>query len=111
MSEQELEVTETELDGSTDSTTDAAAVAGEESEVESAAPDSSTIPLKPTLMPTLAMKIPTPRRMKQTLKKLTHWLPRPPRLTLIRLRSSRASCAARRVTGTSSTPTQATKTA
>ena len=40
MSEQELEVTETELDGSTDSTTDAAAVAGEESEVESAAPDS-----------------------------------------------------------------------
>ena len=41
MSEQELEVTETELDGSTDSTTDAAAVAGEESEVESAAPDST----------------------------------------------------------------------
>ncbi|KQR82984.1 transcription termination factor NusG [Arthrobacter sp. Leaf337] len=41
MSEQELEVTETELDGSTDSTTDAAAVAGEESEVESAAPDSA----------------------------------------------------------------------
>ncbi|MBP1135320.1 transcriptional antiterminator NusG [Arthrobacter sp. PvP023] len=40
MSEQELEVTETELDGSTDSTTDAAVVAGEESEVESAAPDS-----------------------------------------------------------------------
>jgi len=40
VSEQELEVTETELDGSTDSTTDAAAVAGEESEVESAAPDS-----------------------------------------------------------------------
>ncbi|ABK04374.1 transcriptional antiterminator NusG [Arthrobacter sp. PvP102] len=40
MSEQELEVTETELDGSTDNTTDAAAVAGEESEVESAAPDS-----------------------------------------------------------------------
>ncbi|MDQ0074943.1 transcription termination/antitermination protein NusG [Arthrobacter oryzae] len=41
MSEQELEVTETELDGSTDSTTDAAAVAGEESEVESAVPDST----------------------------------------------------------------------
>ena len=40
MSEQELEVTETELDGSEDSATDAAAVAGEESEVESAAPDS-----------------------------------------------------------------------
>jgi transcriptional antiterminator NusG len=40
VSEQELEVTETELDGSTDNTTDAAAVAGEESEVESAAPDS-----------------------------------------------------------------------
>jgi transcriptional antiterminator NusG len=40
VSEQELEVTETELDGSEDSTTDAAAVAGEESEVESAAPDS-----------------------------------------------------------------------
>jgi transcriptional antiterminator NusG len=41
VSEQELEVTETELDGSTDSTTDAAAVAGEESEVESAVPDST----------------------------------------------------------------------
>jgi transcriptional antiterminator NusG len=40
VSEQELEVTETELDGSEDSATDAAAVAGEESEVESAAPDS-----------------------------------------------------------------------
>jgi transcriptional antiterminator NusG len=41
VSEQELEVTETELDGSTDSTTDAAAEAGEESEAESAAPDST----------------------------------------------------------------------
>lgn len=41
MSEQELEVTETELDGSTDSTTDAAVEAGEESEAESAAPDSA----------------------------------------------------------------------
>ncbi|MBT2594492.1 transcription termination/antitermination protein NusG [Arthrobacter sp. ISL-72] len=40
MSEQELEVTETELDGSTDSAADAAAVAGEESEADSAAPDS-----------------------------------------------------------------------
>jgi len=40
VSEQELEVTETELDGSTDSAADAAAVAGEESEADSAAPDS-----------------------------------------------------------------------
>lgn len=40
VSEQELEVTETELDEPADSTADAAAVAGEESEVESAAPDS-----------------------------------------------------------------------
>ncbi|WP_426996613.1 transcription termination/antitermination protein NusG [Pseudarthrobacter sp. N5] len=41
MSEQELEVTETELEESTDSTAGAAAGAGEESEVESAAPDSA----------------------------------------------------------------------
>jgi transcriptional antiterminator NusG len=40
VSEQELEVTETELDGSTDSATGAAAEAVEGSEVESAAPDS-----------------------------------------------------------------------
>ncbi|GAP54217.1 transcription termination/antitermination protein NusG [Arthrobacter sp. 92] len=41
MSEQELEVTETELDRSTDNATDAAVVTGEESEVESAAPEST----------------------------------------------------------------------
>jgi transcriptional antiterminator NusG len=41
VSEQELEVTETELDGSTDSTKDAAAGAGEESEAEFSAPDSA----------------------------------------------------------------------
>lgn len=41
MSEQELEVTETELDGSTDTTTDAAAGAVEESEAEFSAPDSA----------------------------------------------------------------------
>lgn len=41
MSEQELEVTETELDGSTDSTTDATAGAVEESEAEFSAPDSA----------------------------------------------------------------------
>lgn len=41
MSEQELEVTETELDGSTDTTTDAAAGAVEESEAEFFAPDSA----------------------------------------------------------------------
>ena len=60
MSEQELEVTETELDENQD----AVAVAGEESEVESAAPDSiddSSEKFKPLkLTPTLAMKIPTP---------------------------------------------------
>jgi transcriptional antiterminator NusG len=41
VSEQELEVTETELDGSTDSTTDATAGAVEESEAEFSAPDSA----------------------------------------------------------------------
>ncbi|MCP8998359.1 transcription termination/antitermination protein NusG [Pseudarthrobacter sp. RMG13] len=41
MSEQELEVTETELEESTDNTADATVEAGEESEVESAAPDSA----------------------------------------------------------------------
>ncbi|MCO4276337.1 transcription termination/antitermination protein NusG [Pseudarthrobacter sp. HLT3-5] len=41
MSEQELEVTETELEESTDNTAAPTAEAGEESEVESAAPDSA----------------------------------------------------------------------
>ncbi|MDI3193698.1 transcription termination/antitermination protein NusG [Pseudarthrobacter sp. AL07] len=41
MSEQELEVTETELEESTDNTAAATVEAGEESEVESAAPDSA----------------------------------------------------------------------
>ncbi|MCO4256827.1 transcription termination/antitermination protein NusG [Pseudarthrobacter cellobiosi] len=43
MSEQELEVTETELEESTDNTAAPTAEAGEESEVESAAPDSAEV--------------------------------------------------------------------
>jgi hypothetical protein len=87
VSEQELEVTETELEESADVT----AEAGDESEVESSAPESDDAGSD------FDAEADSP-------------LP-PPRQTLTPLRSSRPSCAARKVTGTSSTPTPVTKTA
>lgn len=105
MSEQELEVNETELDG----TAENAAVTADESEVDSAAPETADVDESEDAdvddESTSEVDEEDDSEEGVSLESAAAAAPADP------AEEFKPSCAARKVTGTSSTPTQATRTA